>query len=203
MNQLERVKISPMPLMLGSLFLVLGFWLLSTFTWTWWGLLVGAIFAWLIVFKRASLTAFPTPHKLWVIPLGVIAYLLLGIIVGLLSTKLGFSWRVNPVAGHLLQVIFKIPLMLMGEELLGIGILEVARNQGASKLNSNLLSALIFGLMHVFVYWDGSIISTLLHVLLLQGVARLIFNYIYIVTGRSVWGSWLTHVLVDVIALTL
>lgn len=56
--------------------------------------------------------------------------------------------------------------------------------------------------MHTFSYWDGSIVSTIAHVLLLQGVARLIFNYVYLKTGRSIWGSWFTHVLVDLIALS-
>lgn len=50
-------------------------------------------------------------------------------------------------------------------------------------------------------YWDGSLFSTLLHVLLLQGVARIIFNFIYLKTGNSIWGSWVAHMLVDIIAL--
>ncbi|MEC6748978.1 CPBP family glutamic-type intramembrane protease [Marinilactibacillus sp. XAAS-LB27] len=90
-----------------------------------------------------------------------------------------------------------MPFALMGEELLGIGVLEVARSKGWSFVNASLLSALIFGLLHVIAYWNGDIISTVLHVLLLQAVARLIFNFIYLKTGRSIIGSWTIHLLVD------
>lgn len=203
MTQLERSNINSTAIIFGSLFLILGFGLLSAFTWAWWALFIGAALAWLVVFKRASLAIFTKPHKLWLIPIGVVAYLALGVVVGLIARSLGFHWTINPASGHVLQLLFKIPFMLMGEELLGIGVLEVAHNKGLSLLNSNLLSALIFALMHVLVYWDGSIVSTLLHVLLLQGVARLIFNTIYLKAGHSIWASWLTHVLVDLVALSL
>ncbi|OJG34124.1 hypothetical protein RV00_GL000936 [Enterococcus devriesei] len=123
--------------------------------------------------------------------------------VGFLALKIGLSWTSNPAAGHLGSIILKIPFMLMGEELLGIGVLETARNKGLSLTASTFLSALIFGLIHSFVYWDGSLFSTLLHVLLLQGVARLIFNYVYLKTDRSIWGSWISHVLVDLVGLAI
>lgn len=93
--------------------------------------------------------------------------------------------------------------MMMGEELLGIGILEAARSKGMSLIKSTLLSTIIFGLLHIFVYWDGSIISTVAHVLLLQGVSRLIFNYIYLKTDLIIWGSWATYIIVDIIALSV
>ncbi len=202
MNTLENISISKRNIVIGGFFLVTGFCLLSVFTWAWWGLFLGGIISWLLVFRGDSLSAFSLPKKIWAIPLGVIIYFLLGTVIGLLSKQLGFSWSANPASGHLASLFLKIPFMLMGEELLGIGILETAKNKGVSLFYSTLLSALIFGLMHVFVYWDGSVFSTLLHVLLLQGVARLIFNYIYLITGKSVWGSWATHVLVDIIALS-
>ncbi len=68
---------------------------------------------------------------------------------------------------------------------------------------STLLSAVVFGLIHIPSYWDGSLVSTLLHVLLLQGVARLIFNYVYIKTGRSIFGSWISHMIVDFVVLSI
>ncbi|MBR3320349.1 MAG: CPBP family intramembrane metalloprotease, partial [Exiguobacterium sp.] len=89
------------------------------------------------------------------------------------------------------------------EELLGIGILEGAKSKGLSTLLSSLLSAVVFALLHVPAYWDGSLFSTLLHVLLLQGFARLLLNYVYLKTGRSIWGSWVTHLIIDLIALSV
>ena len=162
---------------------------------------IGGGLAWLIAFQTDSKIAFSRPRKLWLIPVGAIVYLVTATLTGLLAKGIGFDWAANPGAGHLNQLIFMLPFMLMGEELLGIGILEGLRSKGLSFLLSSLISALIFGLMHVFSYWDGSVFSTVAHVLLLQGVARLIFNYVYLKMGRSIWGSWLTHLLIDLIAL--
>lgn len=203
MNSLESIPISFQRLMLGSLSLMSGFWFLTVFSWAWWALLIGGGLAWLVVFQQTTWSAFRRPHRLWTIPLGAIGYLLVSLAVGLLAKQLGFNWSANPESGHLAILIFKLPLMLMGEELLGIGILEVARNQGRSLLASTLISALIFGLMHAVVYWDGDIISTFIHVIVLQGMARLIFNGIYLATGKSLWGSWSCHLLVDLVALSL
>lgn len=201
MEDVKNFKIEGWRLGVGAVALAGGFWLLSTFSWAWWALFIGGLIAWAVVFQGHAREAFSMPKKLWVIPIGIVVYLLFGLVVGNLAVKFGLNWSANPAAGHLGLLIFKIPFMLMGEELLGIGILEAARNKGASLTTSTLLSALIFGLMHVFVYWDGSWFSTLLHVLLLQGVARLIFNYVYLLMGKSIWGSWLTHVGVDLLAL--
>lgn len=201
MNRLESKPLQTRNIVLGALFLCIGFTLLSLFTWAWWALLLGSIAAWLIVFKKDLFTIFTFPKRPWIILVGFVGYLILGIVVGTLANFLGFSWAGNPIANQLGSMLLKIPFMLMGEELLGIGILETARNKGLSLMSSSLLSALIFGLMHSFVYWDGSIFSTLLHVLLLQGVARLIFNSVYLKTNHSIWGSWLSHVLVDIVTL--
>lgn len=203
MNTLEETKIKGSSIILGALFLVIGFTLLSVVSWAWWGLFAGGLAAWAVVFKKNSLSAFTFPKHLWVILLGFIAYMVLSMSVGYLAVSLGFPWKANAAAGHLSSIFLKVPFMLMGEELLGIGILETARNKGGSLTASTFLSALIFGLMHTFVYWDGSIVSTLLHVLLLQGAARLIFNYVYLKTDRSILGSWLSHVLVDFVSLSL
>lgn len=202
MKEFDNLETTNNRLFYGAIFLVLGFISLTTISWAWSGLFIGGLLAWYISFGKDSFKVCKLPKKIWVIPLGVIAYFVLGIVIGLIAKLLGFHWAANPASGHLGSIIFMIPFMLMGEELLGIGILEGARSRGASMISSTLLSALIFGLMHIFSYWDGSLISTVLHVLLLQGVARLIFNYIYLRTGRSIWGSWIAHCLVDIIALS-
>lgn len=188
-------------LLAGSMLLLVGFLALALFNWAWWGLFVGGLVAWIITFKKDGLQALSFPKKLWLAPVGVALYFASSMMIGLTMGALGFEWAANPAVGHLGQIIWMLPFMLMGEELLGVGILEGARSKGLSMLTSSLISAVVFGMMHIPSYWDGSFVSTLLHVLLLQGVARLIFNYIYIKTGRSIWGSWVTHMIVDLIAL--
>lgn len=185
----------------GALVLSCGFVALIAYSWAWWALCVAGFFAWMIVFREDGRQAFKFPRKIWLIFIGVVAYFAISICLLKLSKLVGLEWADNPVTGQLRSFIFKLPIMMMGEEFLGIGILEASESKGFSLVSSTLLSAVVFGLLHMFVYWDGSVFSTIAHVLLLQGVSRLIFNYIYIQTGRSIWGSWATHMLVDIIAL--
>lgn len=201
MNSIRELPISNIRILIGALFLIAGFCSLMLISWAWWGLFLGGILAWITVFGKDSKKAFVAPRALWLIPIGAVSYLILGMLTGLLSVQLGFEWSANPASGHLGQLALMIPFMLMGEELLGIGILEAARNKGLSLVSSTLWSALIFAFLHIPSYWDGSFFSTLVHVILLQGVARIIFNFVYIKTGKSIWGSWLTHMLVDFFAL--
>lgn len=200
---MKTMRTTTSGLLMGSTLLLVGFLALMMVDWAWWGLFVGGLVAWILAFKDDGKLALSFPRKLWIAPIGVIIYFVSSMVIGLVMSVIGFEWVSNPAAGHLGQIIWMLPFMLMGEEFLGIGILEGARSKGLSMLTSSLLSAVIFGLLHIPAYWDGSLISTVLHVLLLQGVARLIFNYIYIKTGRSIWGSWVTHMIVDVIALAL
>lgn len=189
-------------ILIGALLLLAGFLVLTLFDWAWWGLFVGGMIAWIVTFKQDGKQALSFPRKIWITPLGAVLYLVTSIAIGLVMSALGFEWAANPASGNLGLIIWMLPFMLMGEELLGIGILEAARSKGMSMMTSSLLSAFIFGVIHIPSYWDGSFVSTLLHVLMLQGVARLIFNYVYIKTGRSIWGSWITHMLVDIISLS-
>jgi len=189
-------------LVIGALLLLVGFLGLTQWEWAWSALFIGGLAAWAVAFKKDSLQVLTFPKKVWMIPLGVLLYFVTSMLIGLIASAAGMEWVANPAAGHLGQIALMVPFMLMGEELLGIGVLEGARSKGLSMWMSTLLSALVFGLMHIPSYWDGSFVSTLLHVLLLQGVARLIFNYIYIKTGRSIFGSWIAHMIVDFIALS-
>ena len=133
----------------------------------------------------------------------MIVCFVVSVLTAYLSKALGFEWAANPASGALASIIFKIPFMLMGEELISLWVLETAQSKGFSFMTSTLISALIFGLLHIFTYWDGSLVSSLVHVLFLQSVARLIFNYVYLKTGRSIWGSWLTHIIFDIIVFAI
>ncbi|WP_086315572.1 hypothetical protein A5821_003062 [Enterococcus sp. 7F3_DIV0205] len=199
----DTLPSSTMGLFGGAVLMIIGFWALMAFSWAWWGLFVGGALAWVLAFGKESKSAFRAPRKLWVIPVAVLSYFVIGLVIGLLSKSLGFNWAANPASGHLGAIILMLPFMLMGEELLGIGILEAAQSKGLPLIASTLLSALVFGLMHIPSYWDGSWFSTVAHVLLLQGVARLILNIAYLKMGKSIWGSWIAHVLIDLIALSV
>lgn len=199
---MDTMRTNTSGLIIGSLLLLIGFLLVNFFDAAWSALFIGGAFAWIIVFRQDYKRVFSFPKKIWLIRLGVIIYFVYSIIVSFSVTLLGFDWAANPAVGQLNQIIWILPFMLFGEEFLGIGILEGARSKGVSTLMSSLLSAVIFALLHVFAYWDGSLFSTLLHVLLLQGFARLLLNYVYLKTGRSIWGSWITHLIIDLIALS-
>lgn len=116
-------------LILGAVLLIAGFYALASFSWAWWGLFIGGGLAWLIAFQTNSKIAFSRPRKLWLIPVGAIVYLVTATLTGLLAKGIGFDWAANPGVGHLNQLIFMLPFMLMGEELLGIGILEGLRSK--------------------------------------------------------------------------
>lgn len=191
-------------LSLAALLLLIGYGCLMLFPWAWWALLVSGALAWLVAFNSSGRVAFGRPRRLWLVPLGVLLYFGVSILVGIGARTVGLKWTGNPAAAAAWwPLIAQLPLMLMGEELLGIGVLEGARAQGCPWWVSTLLSGLVFGLIHFFDYWDDSLGSTLLHVLLLQGVARLILNRIYIAGGQSIWRSWLTHLLIDLVALAI
>ncbi|WP_430610383.1 CPBP family glutamic-type intramembrane protease [Enterococcus sp. DIV0876] len=110
----------------------------------------------------------------------------------------------NPLSGHIPWL--QLPFMLLGEELLSFYILLISAslliNTKHSLLWSNLISALVFALLHVFTYWNGNIFLTLFHVLLLQGLSRLILNTVGLRTN-AVWIPWTIHILFDIISLGL
>ncbi|MFP7371325.1 CPBP family intramembrane glutamic endopeptidase [Lactococcus lactis] len=122
-----------------------------------------------------------------------------GIIIQLIFGMSGH--HANSAVGDFGLLLF-IPLMLVGEELFSITILETFRKWGWSFWLASLCSAIIFGIIHFQTYYGGNILRTVLQILLIQGGARLIFNYVYQKT-RSVWASWTVHLLFDLIPLTL
>lgn len=107
----------------------------------------------------------------------------------------------NKAVGNLGLLLF-IPLMLIGEELFSVTILETLKKIGLSTNLSSVGSAIIFGLAHFQTYYGGNALRTIIQILLIQGGARLIYNYVYQKTG-SIWTSWTVHLLYDIIPLVL
>lgn len=98
-------------------------------------------------------------------------------------------------------LIFFVPFMIMGEEVFSIGILETLRMKwGLSTIISTLVTSIIFGLVHFYTYNGGNVLRTIVQILLVQGVARLIFNYAYLKTS-SIWTSYAVHLVFDLVFL--
>lgn len=65
-----------------------------------------------------------------------------------------------------------------------------------------MLTAFIFGMVHFQTYFGGDVLRTIVQILLVQGAARLIFNYAYLKT-KSIWTSWIVHLIFDIVMLTV
>lgn len=114
----------------------------------------------------------------------------------ILQYLLKWDLRSNPVnEGFQPILFFIIPIMLLGEELFSIYFLAIFSSKYSVPVSS-VLSAIIFGLIHYSTYNNGNILHTLVHILLIQGVARLIFNQAAI-KSNSITTSWIVHVLFD------
>lgn len=159
---------------------------------------------WVVYGKDTALTIFSKPKS----PTKYIfKYFLLNILVSftvsiILQYILKWNLSGNPAnEGFQLLTLFVIPIMLLGEELFSIFFLSIFSSKFSLPVAS-LLSAIIFGLIHYSTYNNGNILHTLVHILLIQGVARLLFNQAAI-KSNSIYTSWVVHVLFDFFAFTL
>lgn len=136
----------------------------------------------------------------WIIG-GYFAYMITSALMGYLTMTIGWAGQANPVIADLRPETFiLIPIMLMGEEIVSIVITEdLSDILGFWK--ATIVAGIIFALMHYTTYDSGHIVKTLIHILTFQGVARVIMNIVYYKTGRSIWGSWMTHMMIDIITL--
>jgi membrane protease YdiL (CAAX protease family) len=84
---------------------------------------------------------------------------------------------------------------LIGEELFSIYFYDLFKLK-ASPLVANILVSIIFGLIHYWTYFNGSILLTILQVIALQGSARFWFNRSY-EQSNSILTSFAVHYLFD------
>lgn len=97
-----------------------------------------------------------------------------------------------------LLALFVIPIMILGEELFSIYFFSIFSSKFSIPVAS-FFSAIIFGLIHYSTYNNGNVFHTLIHILLIQGIARLIFNQAAL-KSNSIITSWGIHVLFDFFA---
>lgn len=190
----KNIVIATAILLIGLFLLLSGTAYLGVFS-----LAATGLIALIIVYKwDAAKAAFGKPIR----PIKIIiGYFLLNWLISLVVSLLltyGLGWHLqsNPINDQPSWIILlTIPIMLMGEELFSIYFLSIFSSKFSLPIAS-LFSAIIFGLIHYSTYNDGNVLHTLLHILLIQGVARLIFNHAAI-KSNSIWTSWIIHVLFD------
>lgn len=127
--------------------------------------------------------------------------LIIGFITALVLKLIFPDLKGNSESNNPLWFYFIImPFALMGEEVFSIFWLEVAKLKYSS-LIASLISAVIFGLIHFSTYYDGNVVTTLIHILLLQSVSRIFFNMAY-ERSESIWTSFIIHYLMDLVLFT-
>lgn len=207
--------------LLGSLIVGLGFFLATTYInplmtiLAPFSLMIMSAIAFVVVYgPKHFLDLFSKPKD----PKGniknFIKYFILTAVLGmsmgiLLNLLFHNSLAANPESGNLGAIILKLPFMLLGEELLSFFFLLVIANlvykktgnQPKAELVGIILSSIIFGLMHYTTYYNGNIFVTLLHVLLIQGSARIAFNLSGL-RANSIWLPLLIHIVYDLIFLS-
>ncbi|MEC6748977.1 hypothetical protein VXN63_10500 [Marinilactibacillus sp. XAAS-LB27] len=92
-------------ILIGALALILGLVVLLATSWGWWGLFVGGVIAWIVVFEGDSYHLFILPHRLWIILLGVIGYFVYGLLVSNIAERIGFEWVANSAVENLSDII--------------------------------------------------------------------------------------------------
>ena len=192
---------------LGTFILALGFLNLSL---GWipilapYSLFITGLIAFIITFGTESIKMlFNRPKKLVktvfiFLPLAFVASFFSAIV---LQIVLKLNLAANPVTNNVPWL--ELPFMLLGEELISFFVFAIVasllKNHNKKLLIATITSALVFALLHVPTYWNGSIFRTIIHVLCLQGVSRLIFNSAG-VKSNSIIAPWVIHILFDSIS---
>lgn len=207
MNHILAKKIDPTKTVLGTIILAAGLLgllygpsLLSIFSLTVTGLIgIGVVYG-----KKELRNIFSKP----IAPVkNILKYFFINLVVSfsvsiILQYILKWDLTSNPVNEAFSPLLFLIlPVMLLGEELFSIYFLSIFSSKFSLPVSS-ILSAIIFGLIHYSTYNNGNIFHTLVHILLIQGVARLVFNQAAI-KSNSILTSWGVHVLFDFSAILI
>lgn len=120
----------------------------------------------------------------------------------LLVLILKLDLKANDLSGNIPWL--QLPFMLLGEELFSFYVLIISLNflqkNPQRMIIATLLSAFVFAIFHMLTYWNGSFLLTLIHVLLLQGCARILFNAAG-VRSNSLYVPWIIHIVFDLITL--
>ncbi|GAB6419733.1 CPBP family intramembrane metalloprotease [Bacillus luti] len=93
------------------------------------------------------------------------------------------------------MILFRVPFMLMGEELLCTNIIIALQKLGLKFGTASIICSVLFALWHIPAY--GFVPMQLLITIV---PLRLLLNYIW-KNSKSVWVSWICHLAFDLFAL--
>ncbi len=160
-----------------------------------------------IAFGKSGLSdAFSKPIKpfknivVWYI-VSLIASFISGI---LLTVVFKLNLHSNPGSEHIVQTLISLPFVLLFEEVISIFVLLVVSNFTYKKTDKLklaytigiILSSIFFGLLHYSTYFNGNVMHTLIHILFVQGLARIFFN-LAALKSNSIIVPWIVHVVFD------
>lgn len=124
--------------------------------------------------------------------------LLFSLVLGTIVALITHTQKGNAAVNNPLWFFFLImPFALIGEELFSIYFYDLFKLK-ISPLAANLLVSIIFGLIHYTTYFNGSILLTILQIILVQGSARFWFNQSY-EHSRSILTSFTIHYFFDLV----
>lgn len=122
----------------------------------------------------------------------------------ILKSVFHFNLQSNPGSKNLTQTLMSLPFVLLFEEIISIFILLVianfiykkTKNLFLSQTIGVVLSCICFGLLHYSTYYNGNMSTTLIHIIFVQGLARVFFN-LSALKSNSIIVPWIIHVLFD------
>ncbi|GAA0092654.1 CPBP family intramembrane metalloprotease [Paraclostridium bifermentans] len=160
-----------------------------------------------IAFGKSGLSdVFSKPIKpfkniaVWYI-VSLIASLISGV---LLTTVFKLNLHSNPGSEHIVKTLISLPFVLLFEEVISIFVLLVVSNFTYKKTDNLklantigiILSSIFFGLLHYSTYFSGNVMHTLIHIIFVQGLARIFFN-LAALKSNSIIVPWIVHVVFD------
>ncbi|MBN8048909.1 CPBP family intramembrane metalloprotease [Paraclostridium bifermentans] len=166
-----------------------------------------SIISLVIAFGKSGLNdAFSKPIKpfkniaVWYI-VSLIASFISGV---LLTTVFKLNLHNNPGSEHIVQTLISLPFVLLFEEVISIFVLLVISNFTYKKTDNLklanaigiILSSIFFGLLHYSTYFSGNVMHTLIHIIFVQGLARIFFN-LAALKSNSIIVPWIVHVVFD------
>lgn len=122
----------------------------------------------------------------------------------LLTVVFKLNLHSNPGSEHIVQTLISLPFVLLFEEVISIFVLLVVSNFTYKKTDKLklaytigiILSSIFFGLLHYSTYFNGNVMHTLIHILFVQGLARIFFN-LAALKSNSIIVPWIVHVVFD------
>ncbi|SIR22108.1 hypothetical protein SAMN05878494_3151 [Bacillus cereus] len=128
---------------------------------------------------------------LWGLPLTVIV----GFVSNLIFHYFFGSATENSISGviSIYMILFRIPFMLMGEELLNTNLIISLEKLGLKFSTASIISSVLFAFWHIPAY--GFVPLQLLITII---PIRLALNYVW-KKSNSVWVSWICHLAFDIV----